>query len=149
MAEKRKREKEVLPCVQATKPKRQCQAWKKHQPLTLLDISAQCVASNIPFQQVEENISRIPEPVQLRIAYWSFPRNERDICMYSSLHAAVTHNDVRRLPFQRGLSLLETNNVRDVLQVGKYFRFFLSTFCKHSCYYQVLAEEVEFISRTA
>lgn len=60
----------------------------------------------------------MPEPVQLKIVYWSFPRNERDICMYSSLHATISHNDTKRLPFQRGLALLEENAVRDVLQVG-------------------------------
>ena len=79
------------------------------------------MAANIPFQRVEENISRIPEPVQLRIGYWSFPRNEKEICMYSSLHASVCHSDLKKLPFQRGLWLLEKNAVKDVLQVGKMF----------------------------
>ncbi|XP_044736149.1 zinc finger SWIM domain-containing protein 4-like isoform X2 [Chrysoperla carnea] len=54
-------------------------------PDTLLDITAKIVAENIPFQRIEERYDRIPEPVQRRIIYWSFPRNERDICMYSSL----------------------------------------------------------------
>lgn len=54
-------------------------------PDTLLDISARIVAENEPFQRVEEKYDRIPEPVQRRIIYWSFPRDERDIQMYSSL----------------------------------------------------------------
>lgn len=57
----------------------------KYLPDSLLDISARIVAENEPFQRVEERYDRIPEPVQRRIIYWSFPRNERDICMYSSL----------------------------------------------------------------
>lgn len=57
----------------------------KYLPDSLLDISARTVAENEPFQRVEERYDRIPEPVQRRIIYWSFPRNERDICMYSSL----------------------------------------------------------------
>lgn len=55
------------------------------QPDSLLDITARMVAESEPFQRVEERYDRIPEPVQRRIIFWSFPRNERDICMYSSL----------------------------------------------------------------
>lgn len=55
------------------------------QPDSLLDITARIVAENEPFQRIEEQYERIPEPVQRRIIFWSFPRNERDICMYSSL----------------------------------------------------------------
>lgn len=56
-----------------------------NQPDSLLDITSRIVAENEPFQSIEEKYERIPEPVQRRIIYWSFPRNERDICMYSSL----------------------------------------------------------------
>uniref|UniRef100_A0A182VN06 Zinc finger SWIM domain-containing protein 4 n=1 Tax=Anopheles merus TaxID=30066 RepID=A0A182VN06_ANOME len=56
-----------------------------HQPYSLLDITARIVAQNEPFQKIEERYDRIPEPVQRRIVFWSFPRNEKDICMYSSL----------------------------------------------------------------
>lgn len=58
---------------------------RHHNPDTLLDITARIVAENEPFQRIEERYERIPEPVQRRIIFWSFPRNERDICMYSSL----------------------------------------------------------------
>ena len=54
-------------------------------PDSLLDISARIVAENEPFQRVEEKYDRIPEPVQQKIIYYSFPRDERDIQMYSSL----------------------------------------------------------------
>lgn len=55
------------------------------QPDSLLDITSRMVAETEPFQRIEERYDRIPEPVQRRIIFWSFPRNERDICMYSSL----------------------------------------------------------------
>ena len=58
----------------------------KRSPDSLLDITAKIVAETEPFQSIEEQYERIPEPVQRRIIYWSFPRNERDICMYSSLY---------------------------------------------------------------
>ncbi|XP_060536491.1 zinc finger SWIM domain-containing protein 4-like isoform X2 [Cylas formicarius] len=65
-------------------------------PDTLLDVTAKKVAETIPFAKIEERYDRIPEPVQRRIVFWSFPRNERDIC----------------------LKLLETGCVDNVLQVG-------------------------------
>lgn len=52
---------------------------------TLLDLSAKIVAENIPFQAIEQEYEHIPEPVQRRIIFWSFPQNEDDIRMYSSL----------------------------------------------------------------
>ncbi|KAK4885452.1 hypothetical protein RN001_001723 [Aquatica leii] len=90
-------------------------------PDTLLDITAKIVAENIPFQRIEERYDRIPEPVQRRIIYWSFPRNERDICMYSSLSRVPPVNssgEPQNLSFCKGLKLLETGCVDNVLQVG-------------------------------
>ncbi|XP_038650024.1 zinc finger SWIM domain-containing protein 5 isoform X1 [Scyliorhinus canicula] len=107
---------------------------RTHQPESLLDASAKMVAEKWPFQQVEERFSRIPEPVQRRIVYWSFPRNEREICMYSSFNyyspeetaaaaaaaggASIPGDDENRLPFRRGIKLLESGCVENVLQVG-------------------------------
>lgn len=88
-------------------------------PDTLLDICARIVAQQIPFQRIEERYDRIPEPVQRRVIFWSFPRNERDICMYSSLSRPSTNSvEYQNLPFHRGLKLLESGCVDSVLQVG-------------------------------
>lgn len=77
------------------------------QPDTLLDITARIVAESEPFQRIEERYERIPEPVQRRIIFWSFPRNERDICMYSSLSRWVpTPNTLIRLSVLPGWRLL-------------------------------------------
>lgn len=93
-------------------------------PDTLLDITAKVVAENIPFQRIEERYDRIPEPVQRRIIFWSFPRDERDICMYSSLSRVSPVNtngeQQNNLSFYKGLKLLETGCVEGVLQVGKF-----------------------------
>ncbi|XP_059550548.1 zinc finger SWIM domain-containing protein 6 isoform X3 [Myotis daubentonii] len=146
---------------------------KTQSPESLLDIAARKVAEKWPFQRVEERFERIPEPVQRRIVYWSFPRSEREICMYSSFNtgsgaaggpgddsggpagagggaggagsgssssspaatsaaaagagagapsvgAAGTADggDETRLPFRRGIALLESGCVDNVLQVG-------------------------------
>lgn len=53
--------------------------------LSLLDLSAKIVAEHIPFQSIERRYEHIPEPVQRQIIFWSFPRHEDDIKMYSSL----------------------------------------------------------------
>ncbi|XP_074994263.1 zinc finger SWIM domain-containing protein 6 isoform X3 [Calonectris borealis] len=112
---------------------------KTQSPESLLDIAARKVAEKWPFQRVEERFERIPEPVQRRIVYWSFPRSEREICMYSSFNtgaedpaaapggAATTPGgaadaaaaaDENRLPFRRGIALLDGGCVDNVLQVG-------------------------------
>ncbi|XP_068033767.1 zinc finger SWIM domain-containing protein 6-like isoform X4 [Anomalospiza imberbis] len=113
---------------------------KIQSPESLLDIAARKVAEKWPFQQVEERFERIPEPVQRRIVYWSFPRSEKEICMYSSFNtgtedlttapggaaggtapgggADTAAVDENRLPFRRGIVLLDGGYVDDVLQVG-------------------------------
>uniref|UniRef100_A0A667WKX6 Zinc finger SWIM-type containing 6 n=1 Tax=Myripristis murdjan TaxID=586833 RepID=A0A667WKX6_9TELE len=98
---------------------------KSQCPESLLDIAARKVAEKWPFQRVEERFERIPEPVQRRIVYWSFPRSEREICMYSSFNtggeeigSSGENSDETRLPFRRGIALLESGCVDNVLQVG-------------------------------
>nr|XP_051683999.1 zinc finger SWIM domain-containing protein 4 [Oryctolagus cuniculus] len=88
-------------------------------PETLLDLSAKRVAESWAFEQVEERFSRVPEPVQKRIVFWSFPRSEREICMYSSLGCQPPEGEPdARVPFTRGLHLLQSGAVDRVLQVG-------------------------------
>lgn len=100
----------------------------RRSPDSLLDITARIVAENIPFQRIEERYSRIPEPVQRQIIYWSFPRNERDIFMYSSLirvsqaSSSSQNSEQSNLSFYKGLKLLETGCVDRVLQVGEYLQ---------------------------
>ena len=89
-------------------------------PDSLLDICARLTAETTPFQLIEERYDRIPEPVQERVIFWSFPRNERDICMYSSLSRVPTNSqEYHNSPFYRGIKILEQGCVQDVLQVGE------------------------------
>lgn len=46
---------------------------------SLMDLAAQAVARHLPFEVVEHFYQPIPEQLQLRIAFWSFPENEEDI----------------------------------------------------------------------
>ena len=103
---------------------------ERSKPESLLDLSAKTVAKNIPFQLVEERINWIPEPVQRKIVFWSFPQNERDIQMYSSFCGpSRDYSDTDKVPFFVGLRLLESGSVENVLQIGEdllplFFVFF-------------------------
>ena len=54
----------------------------------------------------------MPEQLQLRIAYWSFPDNEEDIRLYSCLATGSADE------FQRGEILYKQKAVKDPLQIG-------------------------------
>ncbi|XP_078732970.1 LOW QUALITY PROTEIN: zinc finger SWIM domain-containing protein 5 [Lampetra fluviatilis] len=100
-------------------PRRTAASGAGHSPESLLDLSAKRVAEKWPFQRVEERFTHIPEPVQRRIVFWSFPRSEREVCMYSSLECSAEDGEEEsKLPFNRGVRLLEGGCVDNVLQVG-------------------------------
>lgn len=46
---------------------------------SLVELASKAVACHIPFEVVEHFPQPIPEQLQLRIAFWSFPENEEDI----------------------------------------------------------------------
>lgn len=52
---------------------------------SLIELSAKAVAAHIPFAVVESYPEPIPEDLQLKIAFWSFPDSEEDIryCDYA------------------------------------------------------------------
>lgn len=72
------------------------------------------MASYIPFELVEHVYPPVPEQLQLRIAYWSFPDNEEDIRLYSCLANSSADE------FHRGEILFKTHLVKDALQIGSH-----------------------------
>jgi len=80
--------------------------------LSLIEICSKCVAKNHAFETVELYTPPIPDNLQLRIAYHSFPESEEEIRLYSCL--ASGSND----KFKQGEILAKTGNVHDVLQIG-------------------------------
>ena len=81
---------------------------------TLCELAARCVASHIPFELVERFYPPVPEQLQLRIAFWSFPDNEEDIRLYSCLANSSADE------FQRGEHFFKGKAVVDPLQIGLY-----------------------------
>lgn len=80
--------------------------------LSLTELTAKCIASHIPFELVEHVYPPVPEQLQLRIAYWSFPDNEEDIRLYSCLANGSADE------FQRGEHIFKNKCVKDPLQIG-------------------------------
>lgn len=85
---------------------------KDGQILSLGELSARVVACHIPFEVVERVYPPVPELLQLRIAFWSFPENEEDIRLYSCLANGSADE------FQRGEHLFKARAVKDLLQIG-------------------------------
>ncbi|XP_050312760.1 zinc finger SWIM domain-containing protein 8 homolog [Anthonomus grandis grandis] len=79
---------------------------------SLTELAAKCVASHIPFELVEHVYPPVPEQLQLRIAFWSFPDNEEDIRLYSCLANGSADE------FSRGDNLYRNRMVQDPLQIG-------------------------------
>ena len=92
--------------------------------LPLIELAAREVATSIPFELVEEYDLRvkIPDELQLRIAFWSFPEQEEDIRLYSCLANGSADE------FIKGEHLLKIKAVKDPLQIG----FHLSATVAHS-----------------
>lgn len=80
---------------------------------TLTELAARSVAFHISFEIVERVCSPVPEQLQLRIAYWSFPDNEEDIRLYSCLANGSADE------FQKGETLYRCRSVQSPLQIGK------------------------------
>ncbi|XP_035214833.1 zinc finger SWIM domain-containing protein 8-like isoform X3 [Stegodyphus dumicola] len=80
--------------------------------LSLVELSARVVAFHIPFEVVEHVCPPVPEQLQLRIAFWSFPENEEDIRLYSCLANGSADE------FSRGEHLYKARAVKELLQIG-------------------------------
>lgn len=81
---------------------------------SLVELTSRCVASHIPFELVEHVYPPVPEQLQLRIAFWSFPDNEEDIRLYSCLANGNAEE------FQKGDQLFRNKAVHDPLQIGMF-----------------------------
>ncbi|KAH0817798.1 hypothetical protein GEV33_004993 [Tenebrio molitor] len=95
----------------------QSRGRQEHQTVpSLTELAAKCVASHIPFELVEHVYPPVPEQLQLRIAFWSFPDNEEDIRLYSCLANGAADE------FTRGEHLVRNNMVKDPLQIEELYR---------------------------
>ena len=80
------------------------------------ELCARTVAAHIPFELVEHVYPPVPEQLQLRIAYWSFPDNEEDIRLYSCLANGSADE------FLRGEALYQKRAIKSPLQIGMFIQ---------------------------
>ncbi|OQV21645.1 Zinc finger SWIM domain-containing protein 8 [Hypsibius exemplaris] len=79
---------------------------------SLVELSARQVAIYCPFELVDHHRPPVPEQLQKRIAFWSFPESEEDIRMYSCLASGNAEE------FQKGEHLYRAKLVKNLLQIG-------------------------------
>lgn len=79
----------------------------------LIELCSRVVAVTVPFETVERMYPNLPEQLQLRIAFWSFPRIDDNIRLYSCLANGSSEE------FQKGEQLFRSKAVIDPLQIGK------------------------------
>ncbi|CAH8868111.1 unnamed protein product [Trichobilharzia szidati] len=93
------------------------QVEKTNSVNSLLDLSAKVVAEFLPFEYVERMLVHVPEPVQEKIIYYSFPQRDSDIYTYASFH--TKYDKTRdKIPYYQGLEYFQNNCVEDVIQIG-------------------------------
>ncbi|VDP10961.1 unnamed protein product, partial [Soboliphyme baturini] len=80
--------------------------------LSLVESAASVVARFIPFEVVERFYPPVPEQLQLRVAFWSFPASEKDIRLYSCLANGNADE------FVKGEDLYRNKAVQNILQIG-------------------------------
>ena len=64
---------------------------KEVAPQTLLETCARFIGQNLPFELVQLHPQRVPEEVQKRIAYWSFPLEEKRLIEYVKMMGVTEH----------------------------------------------------------
>ncbi len=88
------------------------QSNHSNEVIQLVELAAKTVALHFPFEVVERMYPPVPENLQLRIAFWSFPENEEDIRLYSCLANGSPDE------YQKGEHMVKSKAVKDALQIG-------------------------------
>ncbi len=80
--------------------------------LSLVDLCSKYIAANLPFELVESFKQPVPEDLQLKITYASFPDNTENIRLYSCLANGCVDE------YLRGEQLYHNRCVRKIMQIG-------------------------------
>ena len=78
----------------------------------LIELCSKVVAMSVSFETVENTCPNLPEQLQLRIAFWSFPRSDDNIRLYSCLANGSSEE------FSKGEQLYRGKAVVEPLQIG-------------------------------
>ncbi|VUZ41393.1 unnamed protein product [Hymenolepis diminuta] len=84
---------------------------------SLFDLSAMVVARYLPFEYVESKLIDVPDHIQERIIYYSFPRDCSYIKTYSSFKSCKS-GPTEKSAFFIGEQLFKKHFVNNVIQIG-------------------------------
>ena len=78
--------------------------------LPLKELCCRFAGQNVPFEAVQHYPSRVPEDIQRRIAFWSFPTDEKKLLELAKFTGGVTDSDI---------SSAKSARVQDMIQTGE------------------------------
>ena len=80
---------------------------------TLKELCCRCLGQSVPFELVQLHPQRVPEELQRRIAFWSFPLKEARLLEY----ARLTRNG---LEYSRDRLYANSIEVVNMVQTGEF-----------------------------
>ncbi|VDO10373.1 unnamed protein product [Rodentolepis nana] len=84
---------------------------------SLFDLSSMVVARHLPFEYIESKLIDVPDHIQERIIYYSFPRDCSYIKTYSSFKPRQSGSS-EKSAFSIGEQLFKKHFVNNVIQIG-------------------------------
>lgn len=84
---------------------------------SLKEICCRCVGQNVPFELVQLHPQRVPEELQVRIAFWSFPLSETRILYYSDFLSRCEGKDEGSESSAKDTGPLQVENM---VQIGMH-----------------------------
>ena len=93
-------------------------------PQSLQELCSRVVGQTYPFELVQQHQPRVPEDLQKRIAFWSFPLNEKQVLDHASVMMGMTDYEFKSRASMVGHS---TKEVSEMLQTGRRTRLHLQT----------------------
>ena len=61
-----------------------------HEPLSLQELCSRVVGQTNPFELVQQHQPRVPDELQRRIAFWSFPPSEKQVLEHARVLMGVS-----------------------------------------------------------
>jgi hypothetical protein len=86
-------------------------------PANLKEKCAHFIGQNIPFELVQLYPQPIPEEIQKRIAYWSFPQDEKRLLDYFTMNLSQASG-----PFDVE-TFMDSYVITGMLQIGEFVLF--------------------------
>lgn len=87
-------------------------------PLSLQELCSRVVGQTHPFELVQQHQPRVPEELQKRIAFWSFPLSERQVLDHASLMMGLPDYEFESRVSMVGYS---TKEFSEMLQTGRIY----------------------------